>query len=271
MFIEVPYFKYYKDYQIFYFNNIEKFKRAGIELKIFDGIPGSLLNGGRNGIKDGIPAKKNLNFVLTSSTFTKEDLEKDIAFEILKEYDDQSNAIITGSFDILKKAKSLYKNIKYIFSITAYDIIGKSAQDVLDFYQNIEQHFDYIVPRVEVIDILGNRLEELNLKQYIFLESYECYGCPLYMEHFKVISTIDKGEAHPKFGNCWIKDKRLLKDLNIQEPDYQYKTSEKTLPKTFKLPVQPAGYKIGRNNQPFETILEDIHKILDNVIKEKYA
>ncbi len=259
--IEVPYFKYYRDYMLFYYKNIIKFKEVGAVLKVFDGIPGSRLNGGRSGIKDGIPSKENMNFVLTSKTCTSDDIEIDPAFEILKEYDNNTCAVITGDYRILNKCKRLFKNFSYIYSITAVDIENRTPDELLELYLGIEKDFDYIVPRVELFDILGERTKELDISRYILLESYECYGCPLYQQHFTEISNIDIGKRDPKFGECWIRDPDLLKELGIDLPDYQYKTSQKNIDSFLEMPA--AGYKIGRNNQSLEIILEDIMYILD--------
>ncbi len=254
-FIEVPYFKYAKQYRLWELKN----KNKNIKLKIYDGISGSNWNGGRIQEYYNIPKKQDVSFALTRHSNI--DFNDKITLDVLEKFNKKGNSIILSNIKLTKMLQSKFKNYDYIFSITAYDISNGFSG-----YKELEKMYDYIVPRNEIFKNLDN-FKDLNIKQYVALFSYECAECPLYNQHYSFIGDIKKGQEH--LAKCWFKDKNLFKETPYNADDYDYTvvSSIKWNNNTLKLP-ELAGYKIGRNFQSWEDIEIELNEIVQGITND---
>lgn len=254
MIIEVPYFKYIKQYKLWKLKNRKLLKQFDIDLKVYDGIVGSSWNGGRVNTVD-LPDKGiNISFALTNHTINFND---SITHEVLKENHREGNSIIIADRAVIHQLRKLYPNYTYIYSITGFDIKNFSV------YKDIEKEFDYIVPRVELID---NDYSDFNMSQYILLYSYECAYCPLYNEHYKMIGEAALDESKQYLVACWFKNKSLFDNtkFNASDYNYEYSTSQKFHNKLTDIdPQSLAGYKIGRNKQEWSQIEGELDEIME--------
>ena len=261
MIIEVPYFKYINNYKIFKMKHRKLLTKHNIDLKVYDGLANSPWNGGRTPNQD-LPIKGiNVSFAITAHSV--DDFEHLESHNLLNTYNIKGNSIIIANLELLEKLKVLYKNYTYIYSITAFDI-----NKGFDKYKLIEPLVDYIVPRTELID--SDEFYNLNTEQYILLFSYECAYCPLYLDHYKEIGKNVLNPDKQYLTMCWFKDKSLFDDLefNAEDYDYEYKTSNNFHHKLLDIdPKILGGYKIGRNQQSFEKIEDELKEIL-GVINE---
>jgi hypothetical protein len=261
MIIEVPYFKYASQYKLWEIKNRHLVEKYNLKLKVYDGLPNSPWNGGRLPLGTKIPENTNLSFALTNHTV--DDFDHEESHNYLRQYHSPSNTIIISNLELLAHLKKLYPNYKYIYSITAYDI-----SNGFDGYDEIEKLVDWIVPRNEIVDNT-EEFYKRNTQQYILLFSFECSGCPLYNEHYKVIGEIvkenDKSKNH--LYQCWFKNRKLLTEVGYTEDvysDYTYYTQKKFMHKLLGIDHRIlAGYKIGRNSQKFDKIEIELKEITD--------
>jgi hypothetical protein len=261
MIIEVPYFKYASQYKLWEIRNRRLVDKYNLKLKVYDGLPGSPWNGGRLPLGTSIPEHCPVSFALTNHTV--DDLHHKESHELLKKFHSPDNTILISNLELLDHLQKLYPNYKWIYSITAYDI-----SNGFDGYDEIEKRVDWIVPRNEIIDHT-EELYKRNTKQYILLFSFECSGCPLYNEHYKVIGEIvkedDKTRNH--LYACWFKNRKLLTEVGYTEDiysDYTYYTQKKFMHKLLEIDHRIlAGYKVGRNSQKFEKIELELKEITD--------
>ena len=266
MIIEVPYFKYANNYKLWTFQNRKVLDQYDIKLKVYDGIPGSPWNGGRMPLDIEPDEKVDTSFALTNQTI--DDFDHAKSHEYLKRFHKPGNTIIISNMELLDHLKSLYPEYKFIYSITAYRI-----DQGFDGYDEIEKKCDYIVPRNEIID-QTEEFYKRNTKQYILLYSYECSYCPLYVDHYKVIGEIikDKDQAREHLFKCWFKDRKLLKEVGLDEnvySDYTYMTAKKFHHKLLAIdPKILAGYKVGRNSQSWEKVVEELSEIMELITKK---
>ena len=258
MIIEVPYFEYMRKYRLWEFINRRAISEFGIKLKVYDGIPGSPWNGGRAPMDIEPMDDFAVSFALTNHTIN--DFDDPISHKYLTRFDREGNGIILSNLELLDNLKSRYKNYHYVYSITAYDI-----KNGFDGYDEIEKKFDYIVPRNEIVNE-GEFLKR-NTQQYILLYSFECSYCPLYIEHYKVIGEIQHQPDKHHLIPCWFKDRKLLPDAGYKETDYaeyEYTHSGDFHHKLRAIdPSVVAGYKIGRNNQGWSKIEDELGEIIE--------
>lgn len=263
MIIEVPYFKYASNYKLWMFKNKKRLEAHDIELKVYDGIPGSPWNGGRMPLDTEPDDKLHISFAITNHTV--DDFDHVTSHEYLNRFNKPGNSIIISNMELFHHLKVLYPNYSFIYSITAYDITNG-----FDGYAEIEEQMDYIVPRNELIDNL-EEFYKRNTKQYILLYSYECSYCPLYTYHYKVIGQIikDKDRDREHLFECWFKRRTLLPEVGFSSDvygDYEYFTSGKFHHKLKAIdPNIIAGYKVGRNSQPWHKVEEELNEIIELV------
>ena len=262
MIIEVPYFNFIKQYKLFKMKNKKLLNKLDIDIKVYDGIPGSTWNGGRvNRITT--PEKGiNISFALTNHTI---DYSCDITHKILEEYHNEGNAIIIADTRVIESIREDYPKYKIIYSITGFDI-----SKGFDKYKDIENTCDFIVPRTEIVNDLKFK-KEFSTKQYIMLYSYECAYCPLYNEHYKMIGEAANDPSKTYLVACWFKNKELFDKTPFvaDDYDYQYITSRNFHDKLTNIkPSTLAGYKIGRNNQTWEQIEMELNEILHLIENE---
>lgn len=258
MVIEVPYFKYTPKYKLWSFINRRVIDEFDIQLKVYDGIPGSPWNGGRAPLDIEPDMSLPVSFALTNHTI--EDFDDPISHEYLSRFDREGNGIILSNLELLDNLKLRYKHYHYVYSITAYDI-----RNGFDGYDEIEKKFDYIVPRNEIVNE-GEFLKR-NTKQYILLYSFECSYCPLYIEHYRLIGGIQHKPEKYHLIQCWFKDRKLLPDAGYKETDYadyEYICSGDFHHKLREIdPSVVGGYKIGRNSQGWLKIEEELGEIIE--------
>ncbi len=254
MIIEVPYFKFANQYKLWILKNKLDIKKHNIDLKVYDGISNSQWNGGRVQNYEEPPKNINISFALTRHNNI--DINDQNTLNILNINHKKGNSLILSNIELAIKLKDIFPNYTYIYSITAYDI-----KDGFDGYIELEKLFDYIVPRVEIFKDLSN-FAKLDKSKYIPLYSYECMDCPLYTEHYNYIGNTMSFEH----SMCWFKNKELFNSLpyDIHKYEYEYHTSQ-IVHMNMKKIKGFAGYKIGRNNQTFEKIEDELYDILNNI------
>lgn len=231
-----------------------KNKTKKIRLKVYDGISGSKWNGGRIQDYQDVPVGINVTFALTRHDNI--DFNDPTTIEILKAHDKPGNSLILANLELRDFLKPKFKNYTYFYSITAYDISNGYLG-----YLELENKFDYIVPRNEIFKDLSN-FNGLDIKKYIPLYSYECSDCPLYNEHYRVIGNLTQDEY--EMSKCWMKDKKLLKKAGYDRSDFDYKyTISNKWHKNIMQLIGVEGYKIGRNEQEWD----EIEAELDNLVR----
>lgn len=266
MLIEVPYFHYADNYKMWKLHNRSLIKEYNIQLKVYDGLPESPWNGGRTPLDNEPPKGIDISFAITNHTVT--DYQHSYSHQYLQMFHKKGNSLIISNLDLAKHLKLMYPDYTYIYSITAFDI-----SNGFGYYKLLEPLFDYIVPRSEIFHPDNiNEFYALRTKKYMPLYSYECVNCPLYNQHYKFIgeNVMDKSKKH--LTKCWIKNKELFDETpyNADDYDYEYESSRTFHNKIRSVdPSILGGYKIGRNEQSWESIREELDEIVRLITKNK--
>lgn len=270
MFIEIPYFEFINNYKLWILKNSNRLKKLGsirpITFKIYDGIPNSSWNGGRIPGNIDIPKNFNVSFAMTNHHLN---LDDEYTIDILKQYDIKGNTLIISDYQKIDQLRKLFKNYQYILSITAFDLNKFSFDD----YSKLEIDFDFIVPRVEIFnnDYIQN-FKFLNKQKYLILYSFECSGCPLYTKHYEFIGNNINDKSNYHLFKCWFKNLDLLQEAGFDKNDYNYSYQDSS---QFNKNIvahnlwEFGGIKIGRNNQPWEKIQEELEEIISHLERMK--
>lgn len=259
MIIEVPYFHFADNYKLWKLHNRGLLKKYGIKLRIYDGIPESPWNGGRIPLDTEPPKGMDIAFAITAHTVT--DYQHPYSHQYLQMFHKKGNSLIISNIELANRLKLLYPDYTYIYSITAMDI-----KNGFGYYKFIETIFDYIVPRNELFHPDNiSEFYKLRTNKYIALYSFECTGCPLYTNHYKLIGENINNPEKQHLSKCWFKDRKLFDETpyNADDYDYEYVTSGSFHDSLRSVsPSKLGGYKIGRNNQSWDKVLDELNEVI---------
>ena len=183
-------------------------KRKIKNLCVFDGVK-SPWHGGRVNtyVKDFSPSivkyynKRNIGFYCAFSndiidvTLPKENK----ILEFLNQ--NPLNGVIIANDDFREYIRKYYPNLKICLSITSFDSI-----DVPKNIKELEDKYDYICPRFEMI-FNPDFLKVIDPKKYKIMLNDTCrYSCKLWRKHFSEISRYNRdnlGDPN-KIQECWL-------------------------------------------------------------------
>jgi len=266
MIIEVPYFKYLTHYKLWKFKNKKIVEKYKIDFKVYDGIPNSPWNGGRT--PENIMPVKGISVSFSLTNVNIDNYYDEVSHQILKEYNIVGNSIIISDLKLCAMLQDMYSNYTFIYSITAMKLntLDKDGvQDMLTRYTKIEPLVDYIVPRVEIMEH-PDLLHIINMKQYLILYSYECVYCPFYNEHYNFVN------ANQEMKGCWFKTPKLFDETPFNKDDYDYQYNDSRIffsnMDYFKY-NKVAGFKIGRNEQSWEKMTNEINDIILKIERDE--
>jgi hypothetical protein len=202
-----------------------KLLNKNIQFNVYDGPNLCQWNGGRVNrdiqLTKEMIEKYNSYGISVSLTFTNSiiDLNDKIGNELLQllKYSQEKynikNKIVLQNEDLRVYLKNNY-NFELIYSITGHPSSVLLTKDVIQYYIDLENKYDFIVPKFEFV-FEPEFYNNINTSKYELLINDTCvYGCPYYYEHFKAIAEQNSNSKDPRkeFGNqhcskveeCWL-------------------------------------------------------------------
>jgi len=182
------------------------------KLIVYDGINKCRWNGGRINrevfYKDALIDyyySKGISIALTFSNH-KIDITDPVGNELLAKFHKEGNALIIVNDDLRKHVRANFPKYDLIYSITGMGLLNIPLQDEdIAFYKQLEQDYDWIVPRFEhIFDAQANKLD--STKWEVMLNDTCVYGCKHWDAHFKAIA--DENTAGRPYSaeveECWL-------------------------------------------------------------------
>jgi hypothetical protein len=182
------------------------------EIVVYDGINKCRWNGGRinreiyysQGLID-YYYSKDIRIALTMTNH-KINLKDEVGNHLLEKFHREGNCIILINEDLRQYIREKFPKYKLIYSITGMGLLNIPLQQSdVDFYKDLEQKYDWIVPRFE--HIFDKRSNELDKTKWEVMVNDTCvYGCKYFDEHFKAIADENTaGRPYSKeVEECWI-------------------------------------------------------------------
>lgn len=235
------------------------------DIVVFDGVGNLPWNGGRVNIYNEkfSPASlhkykyfqnKGIGFYMTftNDIIDTSDKEGNEILSILNS--GKNNGVIVSNHEFRDFIRKNYPNLKICLSITSFDSI-----DVPKNIKELEENYDLICPRFEMI-FNPDFLKVINPKKYKIMLNDTCvYGCKLWKKHFHAISKYNRdeiGDPH-KIQECW------LPNFN---PDIESKCECMDLDKDAIEKCKEIGYinfKISGREMSDSDFLDEIHKYIE--------
>ena len=204
---------------------ILKLKNKNISFTVYEGPNLCQWNGGRINrdiqITPEIIERYNKFGISVSLTFTNPviDLNDIIGNELLEMLDKSQkkfnvkNKIVLVNEDLRHYLRDNY-DFELIYSITGHQSSVKLTEDMLKYYKDLEEKYDYIVPKFEFV-FEPDFYDTVYTSRYELLINDTCiYGCPHYYEHFREIAKQNEISANPwkelghehcfKTEECWL-------------------------------------------------------------------
>jgi hypothetical protein len=182
------------------------------KLIVYDGINKCRWNGGRINrdvfYKDSLIDyyySKGVSIALTFSNH-KINIDDPLGNELLAKFHKEGNALIIVNEDLRKHVRANFPKYDLIYSITGMGLLNIPLQDEdIVFYKQLEQDYDWIVPRFE--HIFDPRADELDKTKWEVMLNDTCvYGCKHWDAHFKAIA--DENTAGRPYSaeveECWL-------------------------------------------------------------------
>ena len=182
------------------------------KLVVYDGINKCRWNGGRinrdvvyNDALIEYYYSKNISIALTFSNH-KINVNDLLGNELLEKFHKEGNALIIVNEDLRKYVREKFPKYDLIYSITGMGTLNIPLEDEdIAFYKQLEQDYDWIVPRFEhIFDPRANELD--STKWEVMLNDTCVYGCKHYDAHFKAIADENTaGRPYSKeIEECWL-------------------------------------------------------------------
>ena len=189
---------------------------------VYDGINNCRWNGGRINrditYDDGIINYYYKNNIGIALTFTNDmiSLDDSVGNALLEKFHRKGNRIILVNEELRKYVRKNYPKYEITHSITGLgDISVPMSDSDFDRYKDLEEKFDFVVPRSE--HIFDERFIRLNSNKYEIMLNDTCvYNCRYYGEHFRKIAKQNRIDGNPwetlgedhckKVEECWIPD-----------------------------------------------------------------
>jgi hypothetical protein len=182
------------------------------KLVVYDGINKCRWNGGRinrdvfyNDALIEYYYSKGISIALTFSNH-KINVNDPLGNELLEKFHKEGNALIIVNEDLRKYVREKFPKYDLIYSITGMGTLNIPLEDEdIAFYKQLEQDYDWIVPRFEhIFDPRSNELD--STKWEVMLNDTCVYGCKHYDAHFKAIA--DENTAGRPYSaaieECWL-------------------------------------------------------------------
>lgn len=123
------------------------------------------------------------------------------------------NKIVLINEELRQHIRNNY-DFELIYSITGHPSDVKITNQLIDRYNSLEEKFDYVVPKFEVV-FEEQFYKNVNPSKYELLINDTCiYGCPYYFEHFQKIAEQNTISKNPwkelghdncfKVEECWL-------------------------------------------------------------------
>jgi hypothetical protein len=182
------------------------------KLVVYDGINKCRWNGGRinrdvfyNDALIDYYYSKGVSIALTFSNH-KINVNDPLGNELLEKFHKEGNALIIVNEDLRRYVRENFPKYDLIYSITGMGTLNIPLEDEdIAFYKQLEQDYDWIVPRFE--HIFDKRADELDKTKWEVMLNDTCvYGCKHYDAHFKAIA--DENTAGRPYSaeveECWL-------------------------------------------------------------------
>lgn len=202
-----------------------KLLNKNIKFNVYEGPNLCQWNGGRINrdiqLTKEMIEKYNSYGISISLTFTNSiiDLNDKIGNELLQVLNDSQqkynikNKIVLVNEDLRVYLKKYY-NFELIYSITGHPSSVILTKDMIQYYIDLENRYDFIVPKFEFV-FEPEFYNIVNTSKYELLINDTCvYGCPYYYEHFKAIADQNTNSKDPwkelghhhcfKTEECWL-------------------------------------------------------------------
>jgi hypothetical protein len=178
---------------------IKKFKNI-YNLTVYDGLNYCAWNSGRinrlNNYNQDIHNFYKDNNTSIALTFSNNiiDLNDKTGNNLLEIFHDSNNYIILINNNLRKYIRKYYPKYKLIYSITGVCLINVPMQEYdISFYKQLEDDYDYIVPRYEhVFDNSFNKLDKSKYEIIININNICLHNCNLYNDHYNLMSLINR-------------------------------------------------------------------------------
>jgi hypothetical protein len=203
------------------------------DITVYDGISRCKWNGGRINrdidYTDDVIDFYYRNNISIALTFTNPviDCKDSLGNELLKKFHRPGNVIITVNDDLQKYIKDNFPHFKHTRSITSFGKINvPMSQEDFDHYKELEQRYDFIVPRSE--HVFDSKFKNLNLSKYEMMLNDTCvYNCPYYGEHFAKIAEQNILHDNPwdnkkqmyEIEECWLSERSTYLKSSKFNPD----------------------------------------------------
>jgi hypothetical protein len=203
-------------------NDLSKFKDK-IDFSFYDGPNLCPWNGGR--INEEIfltPSKvkyfndKGYGVFLTFSNPII-DLNDEIGNELLEMLNhNELNGVIIINEELRNYVKEKYPEYQIIFSISGHPNSVIPTKELLDYYKDLEDKYDVIVPRFEM-GLNEKFFSEVKIPKYELIVNDKCiYNCNIFREHLFTMAEFNRKYKSPwkeqpfdvcnKAHECWIKN-----------------------------------------------------------------
>jgi hypothetical protein len=182
------------------------------QLVVYDGVDKCKWNGGRinrevyyNDAQMDYYYNKGASIALTFSNHNI-DLTDELGNFLLEKFHRKGNALIIVNDGLRQYVRDNYPDYDLIYSITGMGRLNIPLQDDdIEFYQDLESKYDWIVPRFE--HIFDPRANELDKSKWEVMLNDTCvWGCKYFDEHFKAIA--DENTAGRPYSaaveECWL-------------------------------------------------------------------
>lgn len=202
-----------------------KLLNKNIKFNVYEGPNLCQWNGGRINrdiqLTKEMIEKYNSFGISISLTFTNSiiDLNDKIGNELLQVLNESQekynikNKIVLVNEDLRVYLKKHY-NFELIYSITGHPSSVLLTKDMIQYYIDLENRYDFIVPKFEFV-FEPEFYNAVNTSKYELLINDTCvYGCPYYYEHFKAIADQNTNSKDPwkelgyhhcfKTEECWL-------------------------------------------------------------------
>lgn len=192
---------------------------------LYDGVNLCAWNGGRINKDDWLTPEivskfnsRNIGVSLAFTNYEIDDLNDKVGNELLEMLkNNKLNSIIISNLKLNEYIKSKYDYIR-ICSILSHPNDITINDSLIKHYKDLEQKFDYIVPRFEMC-LNSNFYDNINPSKYIIMVNDTCvYGCEQFREHLGAMCEINRKypnqnpwnilgkENADKIHKCWIKN-----------------------------------------------------------------
>ncbi len=263
-------------------------RNKNIAFTVYDGPNLCQWNGGRVNrditLTEDMISRYNQFGIAVSITFTNPtiDLSDSTGNHILEMLDRSGrahsvrNKIVLINDDLRRYIRDRY-DFCLIYSITGHPSSVTITPAYLERYQALEEMYDYIVPKFEVV-FEPEFYSNITPSKYELLINDTClYGCPYYYEHFQKIALQNTMSRNPwaelghdhcfKIEECWLPKfnpdvgsdvdrRRYGERLGMDYTDTMMQQA---------LNIGYRAFKISGRENPTSLILTEIHKYIRHI------